>query len=498
MKFVAVPWQMRWDGPILALAAFLIRLGVVLFCWDLVPPSADGKFYHVVAQRIAQGDGYTWLWPDGAVTYAAHYPVGYPALMAVPYSIFGAVPGVVMVVNALLGALIVGLSHGLCLDVLKSRARPFARPGAGVVGALLAVSPTLVGYTPALMTEGAVVTFVTLAAWLVVRVRTPDGAPKVKLVLCVFAALALGGAVLLRPQSILFAPVLGFLSCAGKLRFRAVTALLFTLGCVVVVLPWTLRNCDKMERCVFVSANGGWNLLIGTFPEGQGAWVALEGGRVPPECRDVFQEAAKDTCFGAAGMRRIRDDPFRWLSLLPAKLRATLDHTAAAADHLVEAGALTAERKRWLSIPEFAFQRIEYLFALLGAWSCSRKEGSATHRTSFLGLRSWDWGAHLLLAIGAAGFLGLGATWGWLACILLFAWAKRALDAVGLGVGVFGVAITMVVHGGFFGAGRYALPIIPLVAPLAALGVAEALRLCRYASSPTRGAAKFDTRSGPE
>ena len=54
-----------------------------------IPPAADGEYYHRLATRIASGQGYTWLWPDGVVTYAAHYPVGYPALHRAAYALFG-------------------------------------------------------------------------------------------------------------------------------------------------------------------------------------------------------------------------------------------------------------------------------------------------------------------------------------------------------------------------------------------------------------------------
>ena len=42
----------------------------------------DAHFYRILAGRIAEGHGYTWLWPDGAVTFVAHYPVGLPAALA--------------------------------------------------------------------------------------------------------------------------------------------------------------------------------------------------------------------------------------------------------------------------------------------------------------------------------------------------------------------------------------------------------------------------------
>src|SRR5262249_7485196 len=53
-----------------------VRLAVVAWAAARFPPAADATYYQRIAERISQGLGYTWLWPDGAVTYAAHYPVG--------------------------------------------------------------------------------------------------------------------------------------------------------------------------------------------------------------------------------------------------------------------------------------------------------------------------------------------------------------------------------------------------------------------------------------
>src|SRR5690606_18007897 len=236
------------------------------------------------------------------------------------------------------------------------------------IGLCLALSPTLVGYTPALMTEGAVAFCLVCAARLLVaRDLSPHSTREALRFLLL--SLLLGTAILLRPQSLLFAPVFGALLWQGGAVKRFLGAAFLSAACLLVVLPWTMRNCNKMDRCMLVSANGGWNLLIGTFPEGNGAWVALDGDRVPSSCRLVFQEAAKDECFGKAAIERIAKNPMKWLALVPAKLRATLDHTSIAADHLVESGALTREGKKLLSYPEVALQRILFLLALCGAWA---------------------------------------------------------------------------------------------------------------------------------
>src|SRR5690606_21006203 len=105
------------DALVLTGIAALVRIAVVVWASTRFPPSDDGSFYHVVASRIAQGLGYTWLWPDGAVTYAAHYPVGYPALIGGMYAIFGASPLVAMLFNALIGTLCVFAVHRIAARV---------------------------------------------------------------------------------------------------------------------------------------------------------------------------------------------------------------------------------------------------------------------------------------------------------------------------------------------------------------------------------------------
>lgn len=94
----------RRDALIVAGVALAARLAVVVWAHARFSASADGHYYDVLARRLAAGAGYTWLWPDGAVTFAAHYPVGYPAILALAYLVLGASPAVAMTVNALIGA----------------------------------------------------------------------------------------------------------------------------------------------------------------------------------------------------------------------------------------------------------------------------------------------------------------------------------------------------------------------------------------------------------
>ncbi len=187
------PAVTRRDALVVTVIALAARLAVVAWAAGTIPPAADGSFYHLLAQRIASGQGYTWLWPDGVVTYAAHYPVGYPGILALAYSLFGAKPAVGMLVNAVLGAAGAWGAYDLLARVTSRR---LALAG----GLALALHPALVPYTAALMTEG-------VTASLLVVARGPR-----MLAWLAFAGLVLGVATLVRPQSLALAPLLGILA----------------------------------------------------------------------------------------------------------------------------------------------------------------------------------------------------------------------------------------------------------------------------------------------
>lgn len=427
------------DGWLVTLIGLAVRLAVVAWAWTRIPPTADGNFYHVVAQRIAAGEGYTWLWPDGAVTYAAHYPVGYPALIALPYALFGPHPGVAMVMNALLGALACWAAHRL----LASSGRRVALLG----GLLVALHPGLVAYTPALMTEGVTAALWIAAAWLAHSAAQSERRRRwLRLLGC---GLVVGVATLVRPQSVLLAPVLGFAS-ASSWRARGIAMALVASVAVLTCAPWTIRNCQRMGTCAFVSVNGGWNLLIGTQPEGNGAWSPL---RVPEPCKSVFDEAEKDTCFGAAARERIRAAPGAWLALLPAKLNVTFDYCGAGPWYLHEANgtAFPYGYKQVVGTLETAYERLVLLLALLGAWTLERRQ---------------HWLRTVALAVGLAFIVQRHATLTYLALAMLLWWRpdRRVLDVAVVGA----IASSAFIHAIFFGAGRYQLVLWPLLCAVAA------------------------------
>ena len=467
------------DGVAALLVGLVVRAAVVGWAAGRFPPVEDGRFYHVVAGRVAQGYGYTWLWPDGAVTFAAHYPVGYPALVGGLYAVFGQHPVVAMVLNAALGSLAVLAVHRVAATVAS-------RAGALLAALLIALHPTLVAYTPALMTEGVVAALLAVVAWpLIVASHCRSRARYAGLAAM---ALLLGVTTLIRPQSLLYAPLFGWLAARspssaataeraawgwrGPLVGAAVTTALVVATC----LPWTLRNCSKLERCVFVSANAGWNLLIGAGPGATGAWVPIEVAGLPPECRTVFGEAQKDACFAGAALREIRARPLRWLGLGPAKLASTFDGSGTPGYYLHASNPQALSRRgSWtLASWETVWQRLVVGLGLLAL--ALHLPARRTGRLAWLAL-SGPW---LLLPAVWVSYLGLAG-----GALLLGRGLLRHPPAC---LAAASVALTALTHVVFFGAGRYSLVCYPLLAALAGcvlrLGLGESSSILTGRAGP--------------
>jgi len=437
----------RADGFVALGLGLVARLVAVAWAAGSFPPVEDGRFYHVLATRLAEGHGYTWRWPDGVVTHVAHYPVGYPAFVAAGYAVFGEHAVVAMLENALLGAIGV-------LAVHRVAARMTTRLGALTAALAVALHPGLVLYTPALMTEGVTAALLAVAAWIAIGI--PESSGRARLLRIAGLGVWLGLSALIRGQTLLLAPLFGAVAgWAGRRRLRsaALAATLSTLFALLAVAPWTARNCRQMDRCVGISANLGWNLLIGSVPEANGTFVPITGDNVPVECRTVFGEAEKDACFTRASVAAIAARPLRWVALAPEKLSHTFDYCGAAGWylHASNPGGFPERAKVVLGIAETAWQRILMVMALAavavgaGPWRRARQLSAGVGVIALLTPSAW------------IGYLALG-----LGALLPRSGPRAGFLLVGLAI-----AATALTHAVFFGAGRYSLPLFALTALLA-------------------------------
>jgi len=451
------PPQARTLGVVGGLA-FAVRLAVAIWAGNRFPPAHDGVRYYALAARLARGQGYSWQWPDGTVTAVAHYPVGYPALLAAVFRFLDIEPRTASLLNALLGTA-VAVSVFLAVRAV-STPRAARLAGFGV-----ALHPGLVLFTPCIMSEGAFAAAMSLAALCAIRASgRPDG-PRLWIAHALLG-LALGGAILVRPQAILCVPLFAWIG-ARRVRSRVRMALaiagvgVLALG---VAVPWTVRNGRVLGRYAFVSMNGGWNLLIGAQAGATGGWQEV---RVPPACEGVFGEAETDRCFGAEAGRIIARAPIRFALLARRKLAMTFDCGAIGGYYLFLSNPALFPWRATLAAAGF-----ETLFERAALCACVAWEGrlAGTRR------RLWT-----LLGFGSAAFLLTPAAWVsvlGLAVLLVVNVAAVAADQVTPLRAVLAALVwtTIATHAVFFGEPRFAFVTYPWVVALAAVDVTTALR----------------------
>lgn len=388
-------------------ALSLVALAARL-AWGLsvrVPPVWDGELYERGARGIATGLGYSCFLFGPAAD-----PTVPTAFYPVGYPAFlGALYrlfGTSPSVVVVSGAALGAVTVALTHRLALRCAPPLAAHLAALAVAL-SPGPVIIATTP--MSETLWGALVTAAVYALVRAPSParprDLAP---------AAVLLAAAVYVRPQALLLAPLLPALLRA-PFRQRLVRGAAVTAAVLALVAPWTIRNCRALDGCAFVSTNGGSNLAIGAVPRATGQYLRLTAD---DGCRGVKGERARERCWQSVALTSVRADPARWLRLGWTKLHETWSHESYPAGYLRTARpdlvdeARERDLQRWMS-------------------------------------RAW-------MALWLLAFLGL-----------LPVPPRRPLaPAAALSLGA--IAAVMATHAAVFGGDRYHLPLVGLVAVLAA------------------------------
>jgi 4-amino-4-deoxy-L-arabinose transferase-like glycosyltransferase len=255
--------------------ALSLRAGLVLaqHVWHLFFGGAlgpgDQRIYASLAEHIASGQGMI-VGASAAIGEAvsgfpfapgptAWVTPGYPLFLAGCRLVFG--PGVLAVelVQCVLGA-------GTAVLLARMTAQVFG-PRAGVIGGVIAACYfELVLSAFGLATEPLYI-FV-LAAALLATVRA---IPADRLTGYAASGALFGLAALVRPTAFPEALGLGCVLCVCGVRrsgwSRVWPGAVFAGACVLVLLPWGIRNYAVMGRFMLMSSEGGYVLWLGNNPE---------------------------------------------------------------------------------------------------------------------------------------------------------------------------------------------------------------------------------------
>jgi hypothetical protein len=217
-----------------------------------------------------------------------------------------------------------------------------------------------------------------------------------------------------------------------------------------------------MDGCALVSTNAGWNLAIGSFPRATGRFETL---RSSDGCAEVTGQVQQDRCWLAYGEDQIRRNPWRWLSLVPAKLGFTFDHESFAVEYLREARPDAwpePRRVAWRDLTTTA-HRILLCVAALGCVAFRLRKIAGVVQGALLAT---------LAALAYVGFSTSSPTfWPLAVALAIVPWLPlpgRPESRPALLLPVALLATTIVVHAVFFGEDRYHVVVTPVLCILAA------------------------------
>jgi 4-amino-4-deoxy-L-arabinose transferase-like glycosyltransferase len=265
---------------------------------------ADGVEYDTLARRLAAGHGYTWS--DGQAT--AFRAPGFPLAVAGVYLLFGESYPAAYLSFAFMGAVGVVATYLLARELTD----PHLALGAALIAAIYPPDIFACSY---FFSEALFAPLLGFGLWLVARTgRTGSSWAGL------LGGLLLGLTALTRSYAVLFLPLFALWLVVPPPR-RWTVAVLFSVGFLAAVLPWTYRNYTVFGRPVLIATNGGStfyggnNSVVAGTPHQWGNWVATNG--LPG--RDLIEaqpdEVAHDQMEYRLGREWVAENPHQFALL---------------------------------------------------------------------------------------------------------------------------------------------------------------------------------------
>jgi 4-amino-4-deoxy-L-arabinose transferase-like glycosyltransferase len=294
--------------------ALVLRAAWALVYGRIEGGAGDAPFFAQAAASLAGGDGYSI--GGGAAT--AHAPPGFPFIVSLGYQVVGVHVKLALALNVVLGA-----ATALLLYLVARAA--MGRAAGLVAGGAFAILPAPIFFTGLVLSE---TTFLfMLVGFLALTLLLPDRrwTPLVLGVLAGLAALTKGDGFLLA----VIPAAMWWGSQPPRLWLRRVALLVAALA--LTVLPWTIRNADRMDAFVPVATNASAALWPGHNPEANG-WVMAPPAellaRVPKGLNPTEHEVEETALLrGEARSWAIRN-PHKEVGLIPRKLLALGDQAS--------------------------------------------------------------------------------------------------------------------------------------------------------------------------
>ncbi len=301
--------QRNWWIAVAALTILALILRLQVWRWrEFYPLGGDETEYLAQAITLLQERRYVEL--------RLMRPPLYPIFLATAIVLVDSLVQNLRLVQAIISTLTVPLI-ALLTRTLASRSAPQAAPAfasrAGLLAGLLtACNYTLAANATELLTETLFLAGLSLLFWLILIPQLSRRLALVAGMICGALCLIRSVALPLLPLTIGWWLIDGWVR--GQHRQRLQQAVIFGLGCALVVGPWTIRNTLTYGGVILIDTTGAENLWLDNDPAGREAVKAQLYAL--GEDRLLRQRLATER-----GIAVILADPARFLAKMARELR---------------------------------------------------------------------------------------------------------------------------------------------------------------------------------
>ena len=296
----------------LVLLAFAIRIAAWLALRQ--PLESDGLSYFTLAANMAAGH-----LPTDNLGQHAFDSIGYPALLAPFFALFGADMATGFAVNLLLA----GVSMALVWTI--ARQCGFGRTGAQLAAAGYALWLPGIWNATMLARENLSTPLLLATAALALALLEQGHNPKTRARLALAAGAVWGAALLAGTSSlpIIAAPALALvLTCRQQLPALVRPLLALGLGAALVMAPWGWATRQMFGQPV-LTTNTGFNLYIGNNPAATGRFISIADTPAGAGWHSLRQQAGEvdaSNQLGRAALAYMQHNPGHTLALSMRKL----------------------------------------------------------------------------------------------------------------------------------------------------------------------------------
>jgi 4-amino-4-deoxy-L-arabinose transferase-like glycosyltransferase len=293
-----------------------LRLLYVLVLAREVTAAGDSAFYHLVANLLADGQGFIdpfYYDQDGTELPSALHPPLYPLALS-GVSLLG---GTGTLSHRAFGCLL----GGITIVVIALIARRVRGDRAGLIAAgIAAIYPVMVAADGALMSEPLYALLIAAALLTALKLHeTRD----LRLAAALGVLIALGA--LTRSEAIGLLPLLAWpIAWAARDR-RLALAAIATLACALTIAPWTIRNAIQFDNPTLISYNDA-TVLAGANCDPAYRGHDIGGWRF--DCiseRSGLDESQQAAIWREEGLEYIGDNLGRLLVVVPVRVLRTWD-----------------------------------------------------------------------------------------------------------------------------------------------------------------------------